>query len=83
MAAAGTHADREIGNQADAHAGVARGLLHGREAARREPLREHVELDRTRFAVREIAATAAASGVRHSAGQSLQLHVGSSAPNQC
>src|ERR1044072_4108894 len=52
MAPARTHADREIGDEADAHAGLARALLHARETARREPLREHVGLDRTRCAWR-------------------------------
>src|SRR4051812_27866090 len=45
MAAARAHADRQIGDQADPHAGVTRRLLHPREAAVGKPLRENVEAD--------------------------------------
>ena len=45
VASARIHADRDIGDQPDAHALPARILLNCRETARREPLQEHVELD--------------------------------------
>ena len=83
MAAARIHPDRKIGDQPDAHAGVARVLLHVREAARRDPLQEQVELDRAALSAAAKRATAGAVGARHSSGQSLQLHFGSAAPNQC
>src|ERR1043165_4089701 len=54
MAAARIHADRDIRDQPDAHALLARIALSRREALCREPLREHVELDFPRVRRREV-----------------------------
>ncbi len=45
VTAARTHPDCKIGDQADAHAAVARRLLNGRKTAVRDPLQKHVKLD--------------------------------------
>ena len=43
MAAAWVHADREIGDQPDAHTAVARSFLHFSKSSIREPLHEGVQ----------------------------------------
>ncbi len=52
LGAAGIEAHRQVGDQADAHAGSARLLLHAGPAARGQPLREAVQ---GRIGIAEIA----------------------------
>ena len=75
VAAAAIHADREIGDQADAHAGV---RVPAACAARNERSAIHCRKTWNSMAFgchwRRSRRTASLSGSRHSAGHSLQLH---------
>ena len=72
MTAAGIHADGEIRNQADGHAGVGGGLLRGVEARLGEPLTEDEKNPTSLAWLAAKSDTAVPEASWNSAGQSCQ-----------
>ena len=80
-AAAKAHADREIGDKADAHARICDFLLRGGERAVRDPLQEGVEKNLPLVRRGKIA-NAGLEGSRHSGDQVCQFQSRASARNR-